>query len=420
MWGLLLLVSFARAEQWRGGPPFEPVVTPRENRVLQEALRVAETNVTAAVVLLETGPDRGAALAFAAGNLLFQDGDYAGAEQAYREAIRILPRFRSALANLGRIHLLQERPADAIALYQQLVADGQADADILLLLGHALLMENHPVSAEGAYRQSLLLRPQAVEALTGLAKSLFAQERFDEALALSREILLHTPENPELWALRVNAYLMSGRYSEAIRSIETARRLGAADSGMLATMGDLLLNENQPGDALRIYIEAWEKGRLSVERMLRAVDGFMMTGDLDRAEEMLSAVDATVAEAERDRAMQVDVLRHRARIAWQRGVRGDARNLAQEALRLDPLDGKILLLLAEIEKAEENWEQAILHAERAARVPGMEAEALVQQALIAVQRQRYDQAIALLEAAQVYREQPHVARYLEQLRRMSP
>ncbi len=400
------------------GLPFEPEVTPRQNRMLQQAVALAETNRVAAAEWLDAVEDRGPALAFAAGNFWFQAEEYVRAEQAYREALEALPRFRGALANLGRIYLLQERPADAITLYQQLVSDGQADADLYLLLGHALLMEQQPVSAEGAYRQSLLLRPQAREALTGLAKALFLQERFKEALALSGEILTQQPENRELWALRVNAYLQDGRNTDALHAIEIARRVGVADAELLATMGDLLLHADQPADALRIFQEALATDALPVSRIMRAIEGFLLTGDLASATAWVAEAENRMEEQDADPAALRALLRYRARIAWEQGNAEQARHWAQEVLRRDPLDGEMCLLLADMHKAAGEWEQALLQAERAERIEGMEAEALVQQALIQVERDRYKEAIALLEAAQVYREQPHVARYLEQLRRM--
>jgi hypothetical protein len=56
--------------------------------------------------------------------------------------------------------------------------------------------------------------------------------------------------------------------------------------------------------------------------------------------------------------------------------------------------------------------------ERAARVAGFEARGLIRQAQVEVERERYPRAIELLEAAQAFDAQPHVARYIEQLRRM--
>jgi hypothetical protein len=56
--------------------------------------------------------------------------------------------------------------------------------------------------------------------------------------------------------------------------------------------------------------------------------------------------------------------------------------------------------------------------ERAARIPGHEADTLVLHAQIEVERQRYARAAELLEAAQAFEQRPYVQRYLDQVRRM--
>ncbi len=396
------------------GPPFEPEVSAADRRLLQAAFAVGQTNVVAAAEMLETGTRRSAAVAFAAGNFYFQAEEYTSAQRSYEEAIAVLPRFRAAKANLGRIYLLRDDAAGTIGLYQELVADGQADADLYVLLGHALQMQGRAVSAETAFRNALLLQPDLYEALTGLTQALFMQERYQEALSLTREVLALQPENQDVWRLRANAFLLLERHAQAIRSLETARRLGLADADMLALQGDLLLHASQPVDALDAYQAAFAGAPASPERVVRAIDGFLLLDDLDGAQAMLADVDMQAwSDAER-----AALLRLQGQLHWQQEHVGRAETLLQEALQLNPLDGRALLLLATIAEASGQAERALLYSERAARISGYEVEALVQQAQIEVGRQRYARAIRLLEDAQTRRAQPHVARYLEQLRKM--
>lgn len=322
--------------------------------------------------------------------------------------------------NLGRVYLMQERTEDAIKLYQQLVSDGQADADILLLLGHALLMENAPVSAESAYRQSLLLRPKHADAMLGLAKALMQQERYAEGLALVGEILERDPTNRELWSLRANAYLSMGKHAKANRTIEKARRLGCADTDMLATLGDLLLNQDQPEDALQAYEAAFADDTPSVSRRLRAIEGFLMVGDAKRAASMIARAEGAFdADADDfDEAQQTKLLRLKVKLAQQEARFADAMALCNGILKLNPLDGRTMLVLAELQQDAGQLEDAAMTCERAARVTGYEADALVRHAQIEIARERYGRAASLLEAAQTFEDRPHVGRYLEQVRRM--
>ncbi|MFU8779494.1 MAG: tetratricopeptide repeat protein [Kiritimatiellia bacterium] len=396
------------------GLPFEPEVSTADRRLLQAALAVGQTNLVAAAEMLDSAPRRGAAIAFAAGNFYFQAEAYGAAQRAYEEALEKLPRFRAAKANLGRIYLLRELPQEAMRLYRELAADGQADADIYLLLGHALQLIGRPVSAESAFRNALLLDPEKREALVGLVQTLFEQQRFQEALSLTAEILAMAPGNRDVWRLRANAFLLLEQHPQAIRAIEVARRLGLADEGLLALQGDLLINAGQPADAREAYRAAFAQRAPSAERVLRAIEGFLMLDDTDGARSLMVSVESTDWSAA-DRATW---LRMQAQLAWQEQDADAAIDLAREALTLNPLDGRGLLLLASIAEAGGQAEQAILYCERAARISAYEVAALIQQAQIEVGRNRYARAISLLETAQIRRAQPHVERYLEQLRRM--
>lgn len=411
------------ADHFHATDPFEPTVTKEESVLLNTAMEMAAADPAKAIQMLKARDPKKAspALDFAIGNLYFQANRLDAAVAAYQAALKKLPKFRSAVMNLGRVYLMQDKAEAAIGLYQQLVTDGQADADILLLLGHALLMQNAPVSAEAAYRQSLLLRPKHADAMLGMAKALMQQERYAEGLALVGEILERDPANRELWSLRANAYLSMGKHDEAARTIEKAARLGCADSDMQAILGDLLLNRDQPEDALTAYERAFRNNKPSIQRVLRAVEGFLMVGDEAGADKMIKLADSIrkSSSGRFDEASKTVLLRLKAELAQQRGRSGEAMKLCEKVLALDPLDGRTMLVLAELQQAAGRLEDAVMTCERAARVKGFEADALVRQAQIEVQRERYSHAVPLLESAQSFRDQPHVARYLSQIKRMA-
>lgn len=401
--------------------PFEPTVSPEEADFLQQVLSVSETNTVAAISLLrDERPEEAESpvLDFTLGNLHFQDDRLAEAETAYRAAVKKMPRFRAALMNLGRVLLLRERPDQTIEVYQRLVEDGQATADILMLLGHAFMLEDAPAGAETAYRQALLLRPRDKEIRAGLAKALLRQERTREALSFIQEILDHDPLNREMWSLRVSALVADADHERAIRAIEQARRLDRATPEMLATLGDLWLNDERPADALDAYQEAFAGEAPSIDRMLRAIEGFLMVEDSDGAAAMIDRA----REALRDDASPSDRLRLdrlRARAAIQNDQFDKAATLLRGVLERDPLDGRALLDLADLHVRRGETEHALLAAERAARVEGFESEALLRQARIHVSRRDYDAAVPLLESAQAFDPRDSVARYLEQIRRLA-
>jgi len=274
------------------------------------------------------------------------------------------------------------------------------------------------VGAESAYRQALLLRPRDTEIRMGLAKALLSQERFAEGLALVGEILHREPLNRELWSLRVNALLSNGDLEGAMRSIEQARRLDRASPELLATLGDLWLNADRPADALAAYREAFQVESPSLPRMLRAVEGFLMLEDVDRAARMIEQAEAGLSSDDPPER-KIDLLRLRARHALLAGKTEQAMSICAEVLRMDPLDGRTLLTLAELQSDGGDIPEAVLNCERAARLDGFEADALLLQARIEVNRGQYARAIPLLESAQAFESRDYVGRYLEQVRRLA-
>jgi tetratricopeptide (TPR) repeat protein len=422
---LFCVVGVAQAVQPRDAAvdPFQPVVTRQEAALLEEALDISQTNRAAAISHLReaVNEESSAALDYALGNFLFQQEELEAATAAYRAALDKMPLFRRARENLGRVYLLQDQPEKTIVLYQELVEDGQASADILLLLGHALLMQDAPVSAETAYRQVLLLRPEQAEAMTGLARTLIMQERYQEALALLREILHRHPVNRELWVVRANALLAMDRQDDAVRCLEQARRLDCANAEMLATLGDLYLNRTQPEDAVAVYRLAFAQDAASPQRMLRAVEGLLMLERLDEAADMITLLEERVGDDPNAALHPADtqrLLRLKGNLARLRGRLSEAEEVWRSLLRQDPLDADTMLLLGDLLHEQDQFEQALIQYEQAARINGYEARALARQAQLEVQRGRYPRAVTLLERAQAFDEKPHIARYLEQVRRL--
>jgi tetratricopeptide (TPR) repeat protein len=402
--------------------PFMPTVNRREAEWIEEAQSGDQDDLENAIAGLIQRDIAGgsAALYFTLGNLYYQAEMYEEAVTAYEAALEKFPTFRNAKINLGRIYLVLEREKEAIRLYQELVRDGVADAETYLLLGHALMMESYPVSAENAYRQALLLDQTSKEARRGLLRTLLSQERYREGLALAKELLVQDPDQREYWAARANAQLSLGQMEGAMGSLEQARRLGRADADMLATLGELYLQQEIPAEAAARFAEAFELGEDRLQRRERAITGLLQMGAMEEAERLLEEFKNrldVVPDTEKPE-WDLSYLRLRSRLDLEQGKWEEAQEKGKQILERDPMDGATLLMLARIYEEQGDVEQAVSYCERAARITGFVAAALIQQALLEVGRQRVETGIRLLERAQAYEEHAGVARYLRQLRRV--
>ena len=401
----------------------QPTISKKEAELLKAVEGIAVTNLNRAITVLqaEDATKRSPALDFALGNFHFQADKLDLAVNAYRLALKKMPAFRAAAMNLGRVYLVQEKAAEAIEVYQGIVKAGDADTASLLLLGHALLAAEHSVSAENAYRQALLLSPSSRDGLFGLAKCLFDQNRYREGASLLKQLLARYPRDRQLWSLRAHTLIALEKSGDAIVTLECARRMGCADSDMLATLGDLYLNAERPADAVGSYKAAFAVGGPpTVERLLRAIRALVQLKESGQAEALLGEVEERRQLEPKlfDEDLDLKVLRLKAELTQQKGDLDAAMALYARALRKEPLDGRTMLLLGDLRREKGRIEDAVMIYERAARIPGFEAEALIRQAQAEVERERYVRAVTLLEAAQTFEKQDHVARYLEQLREM--
>jgi tetratricopeptide (TPR) repeat protein len=181
-------------------------------------------------------------------------------------------------------------------------------------------------------------------------------------------------------------------------------------------LGDLYLNRTQPAEAVASYNEAFSTGRPAAARQIRAVEGLMMLGETGRAQAMLDKLADPARLTPRQRRR---VLRLRGDLARTGGQLEAALKIYRTLLKEDPLNGRVLVAVGDLQRTTGKLEDAVMAYERAARITGYEARGLVRQAQVEVERGRYKRAVELLEAAQVFEDQPHITRYLDQLRRMA-
>ncbi len=396
----------------------EPTVSSQEAKLLRQVADSADTNPAAAVELLTSKitPKSSAALDFALGNLEFQQGKLEKAEEAYRATLEKLPAFVRARMHLAQVLIRREKSGQVTEVLRPVLMRGQADAETFTLLGYAFLLQGRSLPAETAYRQALLLKPDDVNISLGLGKCLLEQERYPEAIRLLEDLVACEPQRPELWLLLANTHLALEKSSQAIVKLECARRLGIASSEALATLGDLYLNDRQAAEALAAYKDAFAGEEPPLERLLRSAEGFIML-------RMPAEADTLLWRA-RKRASSLSPDQHR-KLLWleaQQAYLGGDRKAAlmayERLLEETPLDGDALIALGDLYREADELEEAIIVYERAARISGKEAQALVRQAQVEVERERYARAGTLLEAAQAIDPRPNVARYLKQVRRL--
>lgn len=111
---------------------------------------------------------------FNLGQLLRQQGDYAGAALSFEGAARLRPHAADAWLNLGAMLERIERFQDAVAAYQRAVACHPDDPSPTYNLGNTLLSLGDFDGAATAYRTVIDLQPDHADAHWNLATALLA------------------------------------------------------------------------------------------------------------------------------------------------------------------------------------------------------------------------------------------------------
>jgi tetratricopeptide (TPR) repeat protein len=111
-----------------------------------------------------------------------EESDPDGAEMAYRQAVELDPTFGPAYINLGASLCLSNRIADALALYDEAIANGVSDATLFFNRGVALEDAGREGEAIACYEAALAIDPDLADAHFNCARLL--QRRGDEQGAI--------------------------------------------------------------------------------------------------------------------------------------------------------------------------------------------------------------------------------------------
>jgi tetratricopeptide (TPR) repeat protein len=400
----------------------EPRVTKEEVAILEKVRPLMADDLALAESALRKlmKPDCSAILDFTLGGLLFQQDKLPEALTSFREAVRKFPTFRRAYRNIGLIAVRNSDFDGAIAAFNKMIELGGADAYSygLLAFSHASKQDYQP--AEAAYRNALLLQPTNVEWRLGLTRCVFKQGKYQDAAALLDVLITQFPEKVDFWMLLAYTYVGMKEPMKAAATLESVDALGKSTLEGLGTLGDIYLNENLPSLAYGAYERSIKQfPQQALAKPLRSAEVLAARGGGPEAKKLVALVQETWKDRLED-ADKARVLKLQARLAMADGG-GDESTAAvlEEIVRIDPLDGEALMLLGQHYARAGQPDKAMLVYERAAGIEKHAPNAKVRQAQILVSQSRYADALQLLRQAQEIKPREDVARYLEQIDRLS-
>jgi tetratricopeptide (TPR) repeat protein len=156
---------------------------------------------------------------------LSRAGQWAAAEQACRQVLRVRPAEPTALHVLGVCLLQQGEYADAEQALAACLQAQPGEPAALANRGIALQALGRFDEALACYAQALARAPQQPATLNMQGLALMELKRFDEALASFEQAVAVAPQFAEAWCSRANALIHLRRYAQALESLDRAEAL---------------------------------------------------------------------------------------------------------------------------------------------------------------------------------------------------
>jgi tetratricopeptide (TPR) repeat protein len=398
----------------------EPKLPATEKEAFTKIADLAATDVVKAYFELKSmvTADSSAVFDFTLGSIAYQLNRPNEAAKYLESATRKFPNYLRAYKNLGLIQLQQGRTDDAIKSLTRSIELGGGDGNTFGLLGTAYVSKENFVSAEGAFRNALLLQPTTPEWKLGLARCIFRQNKYAEAVSLMNDLIERQPDKPEFWLLLASAHLGLKEPIAAATCYEMIDRLGKSTPDTLTSLADIYIQESNYPLAVETYLRALDlKPGQKIDRPLRAAE--VLNGKGAPAEagillEKLKIYAGNNIDADKKKKM----LKLEAKIASAQGKTAESAAVLEQILKEDPLDGDALLLLGQHYAKSNQPEKAIFLFERAEGMEQFEADAKVRHAQVLVTAGKYDEAVPLLKRAQEIKARDSIARYLEQIERL--
>lgn len=401
----------------------EPEMTESERAVYDKVAPILSRRPEFALKLLKsmagTTPDGTTkptpAFEFMLGNAFYAVNDFARAEKKYRSAVERNPAFVKAWKNLGVLHYVQDRYAEAAPCFSRAVALGDRDPTTFGLFGTALEKTGNTVSAESAYRQALAADPANLNWTEGLLRLYLADKREGPAETLVRALLKAHPREAKYSLTYLNLLLSSQRKLEAISLLLRMSETGLAREEDVALLADLYAEQQMTPETLatlqRLEVPQPELAR---QKLLRFARNLIASRSWSRASTVLEALSqASLSPAGRIAYLEARVELQLARKHWI-----EAKNELQTLLKEAPSNGTAWLGLGRVHLAEMEESEAIAAFERASRIPESAYRASLELANIACKNRRYAQCLGHLDQALGIQRSPAVQNFRDQIRNL--
>ena len=258
---------------------------PLLHHLLRLRPRDATTNAMLAVLEYQEGNCKAATQHFAAASALFESKpeglhayatclvrlkQFEEAASVFRQSLALNPGDRRERQVLASIQLMAQKPQDALATLEPMLANG-ADAGTLDLASAAYEDAHDTEKAVDSLRQAILLDPQNVNLYLDFAAISATHQSFQVGINVVNDGINLQPKAAPLYFARGVLYVQLAEYDKAQADFETAYELDPTQSLSAAAQGLAAVQENdldqalasvqakltrKPNDPILLYLQA--------------------------------------------------------------------------------------------------------------------------------------------------------------------
>lgn len=265
------------------------------------------------------------------GRKLFDEGKYADAEAAFREAMRLRPNNWAFPYNLGLALEYQNRVADAEAAYQKAVELNPKDSNGHFRLALMRIYLGQYARAEKAYRAAAQLAPSQSGTRVGLGYALEKQGYRVEAEAQYREAIRLAPGDYFGYFRLGELLRTSKKHAEAEDLHREAVRLEPKDADARFGLAYTLMEQGKRAEAETQYREVIRLYPKSLGARLNLAKSLL---DRNQAREAESLLREVIKLSPRD----MDAYNSLGRALKRQGRYREAEAAYGKALEIDPSD----------------------------------------------------------------------------------
>ena len=220
--------------------------------------------------------------ALARGQEYQQAGDFARAEEVYRNFLRSEPRDAEGYFQLGAVLSHQGRFADSEEAYRSCLRLQGDHLAALVNLGYVLGEQDCVDAARDCYEQAVRLRPEVAEAHHNLGNVLREQGQLDRALASYDQALRLRPEYGKAHINRGIALVARGEIEKALDSLERGVILMPEMADAHSSLGAALCCQLRFDEALACYERALVLNPEFAEAAWNRALIWLLLGDYER------------------------------------------------------------------------------------------------------------------------------------------